>query len=673
MFIRTCPVTPDTRRLNLTFESNGVKAKDDYNWLETDNDNREVWLSDQTARTDCRLDSYPKHAEIKARLLELLEPEKAGGTDKGYVSKRVPCDGFEVQYIREPNQRDFRIIRFADEADQKGQVVQDPNTWPDGETLAWSQASPDRRYLAFAKRLNGKDEGEMAILDLKEQKTVLELKDIRTTQHAQWSEDGQKLYFRGPSSKDSGLSVFDGKTQSVTRISENTVSHYGEIAEHEGGVLFTSRGQKYGEEALRFIDPSGAEQKLSLPDGEMSFTQSGKNVFILTDGEAPNGKVLRADLEALSEGQPGVSEMIPNEPGRVIKKVARHGETLAVNYDLNGSPGVAFYDSEGEKLQDLRSEIPGAFSVLNVKDGWAELHWTSLIEKGVRKKLNLETGDVELIKKTEVPGFNSDDYTVERKWYKSEDGTSVPMTIAHKKGLKLDGQNPTHIYVYGGFNNSVYTGYQDTIVPFLEEGGVYAIAHVRGGNELGREWHEQAMGVNRHRVYEDVAGAAKFLSQEGYSSSDTLSIGGGSNGGLVTGVAVTRNPELFDAAVGDVGLYDMFRFEDLGGQYWKEEYGSISNSEEARSLMSWSPYHNVTEGKDYPAVLITTGKNDDRVNPAHSYKFAARMQDVESSEHPVYLRVDEHLGHGAGATPEEKADRYADQWAFLLSELTDGD
>lgn len=625
------------------------------------------------ARTDCHLDSYPKHKEIKARLLELLEPEKAKGTDKGYVSKRVPSDGFELQYIREPGQREFRIVRFASEADQQGRVVFDPNTWPDGETLAWSQPSPNRRYLAFAKRVDGKDTGEMAVLDLKEQKTVLDLDSIRTTQHARWNEDSTKLYFRGPSSGRLGLSVFDSERREVSRISKHTLGHYGEMVEHGGGVLFTSNGEKYGEETLRFVTPGGDERKLELPEGEMSFTQSGKNVFILTDGEAPNGQVLKADLELLSQGQPGIRSMIPNEPGRVIKKVARHGDTLAVNYDYNGSPGVAFYDSQGEQLRDFRSEVPGAFTVTGVKDGWADLHWTSLIEKGVQKRLNLETGEVETVKISEVPGFNSDDYTVERKWYKSEDGTSVPMTIAHKKGLELNGQNPTHIYVYGGFNNSVYTGYQDTIVPFLEEGGVYAIAHVRGGNELGREWHEQAKGVNRHKVYEDVAGAAKFLSEAGYSSPDTLSVGGGSNGGLVTGVAVTRNPELFDAAVGDVGLYDMFRYESIGGQYWKEEYGSISNPEEGRSLMSWSPYHNVDEGKEYPAVLVTTGKNDDRVNPAHSYKFAARLQDAETADHPVYLRVDEHLGHGPGATPEEKADRYADQWAFLLSELTDGD
>ncbi len=673
MNIRACPVTPDTRRLDLTFESNGIKAKDDYNWLETDSESRQTWLRDQMTRTDCHLDSYPKHQQIKARLLELLEPEKAKGTDKGYVSKRVASDGFELQYLRDPDQRDYRIVRFTSEADQKGEVVFDPNTWPDGETLAWSQPSPNRRYLAFAKRINGKDTGEMTILDLKEQKTVLELDSIRTTQHARWNEGGTKLYFRGPSSKQRGLSVFDSESQDVSRISKNTMSHYGEMAEHEGGVLFTSTGKKYGEETLRFVNPAGGEQKLELPDGEMSFTQSGKNVFILTDGQAPNGQILKADLEALTQGQPGISSMIPNEPGRVIKKVALHGETLAVNYDYNGSPGVAFYDSEGRQLQDFRSKVPGAFTVTGVKDGSADLHWTSLIEKGVQKKLNLETGEVETVKESEVPGFDPDDYIVERKWYKSEDGTSVPMTVAHKKSLELNGQNPTHIYVYGGFNNSVYTGYQDTVVPFLEEGGVYAIAHVRGGNELGREWHEQAMGVNRHKVYEDVAGAAKFLSEEGYASSDTLSVGGGSNGGLVTGVAVTRNPELFDAAVGDVGLYDMFRYESIGGQYWKEEYGSISNPEEGRSLMSWSPYHNVDESKEYPAILITTGKNDDRVNPAHSYKFAARMQDAETADHPVYLRVDEHLGHGAGATPEEKADRYADQWSFLLSELTDGD
>jgi prolyl oligopeptidase len=673
MNIRPCLQKPDTPRQPMVREKHGISVPDDYAWLEVADEKREAWLKDQITRTDCHLDNFPKHGEIKARLLELLEPEKAAGKDKGYVGKRHDCDGFQLQWLRDPGQRSFKIVRFESESDTDGKTVFDPNSWPEGETVAWSNYSRDLRYLAFGKRLQGKDKGQMTILDLKEQKSVFEADGLRTSQHAVWSKNGAELYFRGPSDKEWGLSVFDTKSNKARTISEKSTGAYGEIAEFQGNVLFTTNGEKYGEESLRFIDTNGSERTLDLGEGEMSFTQSGQNVFILTDTDAPNGQVLRADLAELSAGRTGLSQVIPNEPGRVIKSVQLHDDILSVNYDYYGQPGVVFYDSEGELQQDLRSDVPGVFTVGSVKDGLATLNWSSLIEQSVTKKLNLETGVVEVVKRTEVPGFDPKDFTVERKWCISKDGTPVPMTIAHKKDLELDGQNPTHIYVYGGFNNSVYTGYKASAVPFLEAGGVYAIAHARGGNELGQEWHEQAMSLNRDRVYDDVAAAAKFLSQEGYATPETTSIEGGSNGGLVTGVAITRDSELFDAAVADVGLYDMFRYESLGGSSWSEEYGSVEDPMEAVNLLSWSPYHNVKEGKEYPAVMITTGKNDDRVNPVHSYKFAAQLQNVETTEHPVYLRVDENLGHGAGATPEETADRYADQWAFLLSELTDGD
>lgn len=667
MRISACPTTPSTPKTPHPSQIFGQEVKDDYRWLEADSPTRDEWLKSQMDRTDCRLDSYPRHQEIKGRLLDLF---RAG--NRAYEGPLQQAEGYSVQWYREEGSQHHKLAKFVEGEPQKT-IVFDPSSWPQGETLGWTSVSPDKKYLAYARVLNGMDSGRMEILDISSGEVVRTMEGANATQVPTWSQKDDKLYFSAGKGLPGFLS-YDVSEDKATQMSRHWLAPYGDVAEHDGTVLFTTNAPAYLQEEAILVKRDGTQLYTDIPTGRMDFAVNGSNLYIQTTAEAPNGQVLMVDMSRAEAEGVKHRILIPEVEGRRIAEIAAVEDGVAVSYTDKFMPGLTVYDLEGKVKHEVKFEQPGVLSNLRTDEaGDLKFTWASLVQPDITKKLDVETGEVTVLSESKLPGHNPDDYVVERKWYTSEDGTKVPLTLAHRKGLQLDGTNPGHIYVYGGFNSAVDPAFSSTRLPFLEAGGVYAIAHVRGGSELGEEWHDQATGLNRPKVYGDVASAARFLAEEGYTSSNHLAVEGASNGGLVAGVAVTRNPELFDAAISEVGLHDMARYEQLGGVYWNQEYGTIEREEEAKGLLSWSPYHNVKSGVRYPAVLVTTGKHDDRVNPAHSFKFAARLQEAESPERPVYLRVEENLGHGHSATDEQWADRYADQWAFLLSELRDDD
>lgn len=667
MRIQSCPITPPTLKMGVTDKIFDKEVRDDYRWLEKDQSARDEWLNDQVARTDCHLDAYPKHGAIKDRLLQAFKAQ-----NKAYKGTLQQGDGCRFQWSRDEGAQYDRLTRFPGSSD-KGDVIFDPGSWPKGETLGWSTTSPDKKFLAYGRVLNGMDVGQMEILDIATGEVVRKLEGTSSTLAPTWAGSDDKLYF-SPRKDSNGFASYDVSEGAVKNLAPNSLAPYGEIAEHNGNVLFTTFAEKAYDEKALFVDATGALSETEIPTGQMSFSSHGTNVFIQTTADAPQGKVLMLDMSQTSGGAPVPKVVIPEEKGRKIDSVTALDNAVAISYSKNALPGLAVYDLEGNLVRDIPLDGPGSLSyVRSDSEGNLKYTWSTLAQPGITKSVNIETGETKVVGEHKIPNFNPADFTVERAWYTSDDGTKVPMTLAHKKGVELNGENPAHIYVYGGFRSGVEPQFSVARIPFLEAGGVYAIAHVRGGDELGDEWHDQATGLNRTKVYDDVAGAAKYLAEAGYSSAAHTSLEGASNGGLVTGVAITRNPELFDAAIAEVGLYDMTRYEELGGESWNQEYGSIKDEKEANGLLSWSPYQNVKNNVDYPAVLVTTGRHDDRVDPSHSFKFAAKLQEAQTSDRPVYLRVEDSLGHGHGATDEQWADRYADQWAFLLSELTDTD
>lgn len=660
-----CPITPPTTKVPTKLEQSGQTFDDPYLALETESPEREQWIKDQTDRTRCHLDASPRREAIKQRLLEVLS-----SNDKEYKSVRLQGDGYELEWTKAKSQWNYVLNRI--EGDQQT-VVFDPNSWPKGESLGTMAGSPDNRYLAYSRVINGMDTGKLEILDLKSGELVKVIDGFRTSDTPIWSGKDDKVYFSLKEGQ-AGFLAYDLSDDKIAQKGDRRLAYDGEVVERNGSVLYTANSTTYGAESVIYVGPDGKQISPSIPEGTASFSTYGANVFVKTNGQAPDGRVFHVQMEPQADGQPKVAEVVPHIEGRNIGSVAALTDGVAVSFIENGMPGLAVYGLDGALKQQVTTPEPGVYSAMKAgTDGSLSFNWSTLGQPTVQKKLDVTTGAITETGETMIPGFHPDDYRVERKLYTSTDGTQVPISIAHRKDLKLDGSNPAHIYVYGGFGTAIAPSFSETRIPFLEAGGVYAIAHVRGGGELGEDWHDQATGLNREKVYDDVAEAAKFLTEEGYTSPEHLSIGGSSNGGLVSAVAVTRNPELFDAAVIGVGLTDMARFEQLGGSSWAQEYGSMKDPEQAKALLSWSPYHNVNPNGSYPAVLIHTGKTDDRVRPAHSYKFAARMQEVENGARPAFLRVDEGQGHGHGKGHEALANTYADQWAFLLDELTDDD
>lgn len=662
-----CPKTPRTAKTPRPEVIHGHKVEDDYRWLEWDTGKRDKWIDAQTERTDCHLDSYPRHQEIKDRLLTALKAQSTA-----YTGEMQQGDDYQLQWSRQSGEQ-FSTLRRFDEGSEQGQVLFNPNDWPKGETPGWATVSPDKRYLAYGRVIKGKDSGRMEIMDLQSGEVIRSMDGQDAQDPPTWAAKDDKLYFAPHLQR--GVFSLDISDAEAKMIAHQSFAPYGDMAEHNGSLLFTASAPTYLDEEAFYVGQDGITSKSDLPSGRMDFARDGSNVFVSTTADAPNGKVMLVDMNQAKGGEAPESRLLVAESeSRAITGITALKDSVAVSYTEKAMPGLAIYNLDGEVVRELSFDEPGTLTAVKADEsGNLRFSWSSLIQPPTKKKLDIETGEISTISEQTIPEFNPENFKTERRWYKSADGIEVPITLAFHKDTEMNGENPAHIYVYGGFSTAINPSFSVTRLPFLEAGGVYAIAHVRGGAELGEEWHSQAMGLNRTKVYDDVAGAAKFLADEGYTSSDHLSIEGASNGGLVAGVAATRDPSLFDAVISEVGLHDMARYEQMGGKYWNQEYGSIKNEAEAEGLLSWSPYHNVKEGVDYPAVMVTTGKNDDRVDPAHSFKFAAKMQEVETVDSPVYLRVNGNLGHGHGATNEQWADRYADQWAFLLSELTDVD
>jgi prolyl oligopeptidase len=332
---------------------------------------------------------------------------------------------------------------------------------------------------------------------------------------------------------------------------------------------------------------------------------------------------------------------------------------------------VHIYATDGEQLGSV--DLPGIGSASGfggkANDPETFFRYESFDTPDTVNRLDVVTGEVEVFKRAEVD-FDSDDYVVEQVFYESKDGTRVPMFISHHKDVKPDGSRPTMLYGYGGFNISQTPSFSITRLAWMEMGGIYAVANIRGGGEYGEEWHKAGTRLDKQNVFDDFIAAAEYLIAENYTSSDKLAIFGGSNGGLLVGAVTNQRPELFGAAIPAVGVMDMLRFHQFtAGRYWVDDYGSADDAEEFKALHAYSPYHNLKAGTNYPAVLVTTADTDDRVVPGHSFKYAAAIQAAQGGNAPVLIRIETRAGHGRGIPTAKLIQSYADRWAFLVRNL----
>lgn len=671
---------PPTAKEAVVDDYFGVEVADPYRWLEVDTAAKvEAWVDAQNEVTFDYLHHIPFRSSIRERSEELYN----------YTKYSVPRQvGDQLIYYKNDGLQNQPVIYIMDQGDNpaNADVLLDPNKWSESGTSAISLigASKNQRYMAFLVQEAGSDWGTIRVLDLEKGEVLNDQLDWVKFSGAAWHGDGF-FYSRYPAPEDGMELSNENSFHSVyyhhighDQSEDELIYRDDEAPKMYHNVSVTEDG-KY----LILEKASGTDgfetwfKALNRPDADFQslftgFTNKNNVIdhrdgyfYVLTDVEALNYRLVRvpADHAEVSNWE----DVVP-EQDYLMESVQSTGGKLFVNYLKNATNQVFIYDFEGNEEREI--DLPGTGSVGGFggkKDSKTVYYsYTSFIYPTTIFKYDIESGSSEVMFESDLD-FNPEDYVEKQVWYPSKDGTKVSMFIVHKKDVELNGQNPTLLYGYGGFNISLGPSFSSSRLVLLEKGGVYAMPNLRGGGEYGEEWHQQGMLEKKQNVFDDFIAAAEYLIEKGYTNSEKLAISGRSNGGLLVGACMTQRPDLFQVAFPGVGVLDMLRFHKFTiGWGWVPEYGSSDDPEQFKFLYAYSPYHNLKEETAYPATLVTTADHDDRVVPAHSFKFAARLQEVQSGPAPVLIRIDKDAGHGAGKPTSKILDEQADVWSFFF-------
>jgi prolyl oligopeptidase len=675
---------PDTKKLDLVEELHGVKVADPYRWLEDDHAaDTKAWVEAQNQVTFAYLDRIPERTRLKARLTKLWNyeryglPYREGG--RYFFSKN---DGLQNQSV-------LYTLRSLEEPPR---VLLDPNTLsPDGTiSLAGYSIAEDGRHMAYGLSIAGSDWTEWRVRDIESGRDLGDhIKWVKSS-GAAWTKDGQGFYY-SRYDEPAGTNVLKGVNYfhklyfhklGAPQSEDELVYHRPDQKEwgFAGGV--TDDGRYLTIHVWHGTDTRNRffYKDLTAPDGKVvellndfdadySFIDNVGTVFYFrTDLNAPRGRVIAIDLA--QPARANWREVIPQSADR-LDGVSLVNDQLVCDYLKDARTEVKIYDREGRFVRAV--ELPGIGSAGGFggkrTDTETFYSFTGYTTPATIYRYDLRSGNSTLFRQPKVD-FNSSGYETKQIFFRSKDGTRVPMFITHRKGLKLDGNNPTLLYGYGGFDISLTPGFSPAVAVWLELGGVYAVPNLRGGGEYGKDWHQAGIKLKKQNVFDDFIAAAEWLIANRHTSRDKLAISGGSNGGLLVGACMTQRPELFRAALPAVGVMDMLRFHKFTrGWAWTSDYGSPDNADEFRALLAYSPYQNLKPGTAYPATLVTTADHDDRVVPAHSFKFAARLQETHRGPHPVLIRIETKAGHGAGKPTTKIIEEAADKWGFLVREL----
>ncbi|TVQ67365.1 MAG: S9 family peptidase [Balneolaceae bacterium] len=665
---------PETRKGDVTDLYFGTEVADPYRWLEDDlSEETAEWVRQQNEVTFGFLDQIPFRDQIRERLTEQWNYER--------VSSPVKHGDYYYFYRNDGLQNHSVLFRRAS-AEAEPEIFLDPNTFSeDGTTsLAGVSFTKDGSLAAYAISEGGSDWRKIIVIDTESFEEVGDtLVDVKFSGISWYKNEGffyssyeqpdgsqlsamtdqHKLYFHriGTPQREDQL-VFGG---------EKTPRRYigGGITEDESLLVISAAVSTTGNEL--YIMVPGSEDIVTVVDNfdhnhSLIDTHNGY-LYIYTNLDAPNYRLVRTPA---TTPQPEYWVDVIPETGNVLS-VSRGGGSLFANYLVDVQTEIHQFDYDGNLIRQV--ELPaigtaGGFSARK-EDSSLFYTFTSFTYPSTIFEYSIETGE-SLLYWNPAIDFNPDDYVTEQVFYESKDGTRIPMFITYKKGLEMDGSNPTYLYAYGGFNVSLRPSFSIARLIWLENGGIYAQPNIRGGGEYGREWHLAGTKLNRQNVFDDFIAAAEYLIDSGYTSSEKLAISGGSNGGLLVGAVMNQRPELFSVAFPAVGVLDMLRYHTFtAGAGWAFDYGTSEESEEMfRYLKGYSPVHNVREGTVYPSTMITTADHDDRVVPAHSFKFAAELQSKHAGENPVLIRVETRAGHGAGRTTESVISEWTDKYAF---------
>ncbi len=676
---------PNTFRDNSVIDDyHGTQVADPYRWLEDDNsEETKAWVTEQNTVTFDYLDQIPFRDSLKQRIEKLWNYERFG----------IPFqEGDYYYYFRNNGLQNQSVLYRVDALDKEdGELVLDPNKFSEDGTssLGGMSFSDSGQFLAYQVSEGGSDWRTVKVRDVISGDMLEDQLEWIKFSGLSWEGDGF-YYSRYPepsadgelSAKNEYHSVYYhklGQEQSADELifvdKENPQRNAFAVTSSDEKflILSTSESTSGNELYIKALDTEDALQKVVEGfDHDYNFIGNEGNVlYFLSNADAPKMQLLSINYNELKAGNTAFDIVIPQGVD-VLRSVTLVGGKFFALYMHNASSKISAFDLEGNDLGDV--ELPGIGTSSRVvgkkKDKIGFISFSSFTEPGKIYSLDTENLSLEVFRSPEVD-FNSSEYVTVQKWYKSKDGTSVPMFITHKKGLELDGNNPTLLYGYGGFDIPITPGFSLTRIPIVEAGGIYAVANIRGGGEFGSEWHKAGTQDQKQNVFDDFIAAAEYLIDSGYTNNTKLAIEGRSNGGLLVGACMTQRPDLYQVAFPGVGVLDMLRYHQFTiGWAWATDYGRSDNPEAFDYLIKYSPLHNV-KPNNYPSTMVTTADHDDRVVPAHSFKYISELQHQHTGDNPVLIRIDVSAGHGAGMPTDMRIQQAADMLAFMFWEMKD--
>ena len=675
------PVFPKS---DVVDDYHGTPVADPWRWLEDPNSEQtQNWVKAQNDVTMPFLSSLPGRKSIINRLTELWDfprygsPSRAGENYFYYLN-----DGLQNQ----------SILYKQSSLDVDAAVLIDPNTFSEDGTVALSSVaiSENANYVAYAKSVGGSDWREFFVRDVNTGEDLSDHIEWVKFSGVSWDKTEEGFYYsRFPQPTPEEFLTAPNRNMKLyyhklgTSQAEDILIYerpdqpdwglYGQVTD-DGNYLLINISQGTDQRNRVYVKNltranSQVTPLLDAFDASYSFIDNnGSTFYFRTNNEAPKYRVIAVDVR---RPQPSNWSTVIAEGESVLTGITVVSNRMVASYLTDARSELLIYGFDGTFEREIELPTVGSAGGLNGRKQDNELFYSfaSFTYPSTIFRYDFTTNESVVFRASEID-FNPDDYETRQVFYDSKDGTKVPMFITHKKGLELDGSNPTYLYGYGGFNISMTPGFSVGNIVWLEQGGIYAVANLRGGGEYGREWHLSGTKERKQNVFDDFIAAAEYLIEDGYTSPDKLSIGGGSNGGLLVAAAILQRPDLFGAALPAVGVLDMLRYHQFTiGWAWASDYGTSEDPEGFEYLYAYSPLHNVKEGVEYPSTLITTADRDDRVVPAHSFKFAAELQEKHGGSNPVLIRIETDAGHGAGKPTSKIIEELADRWAFLASEL----
>lgn len=675
---------PQSRRAEVKEEIHGREIADPYRWLEEiDSEETKKWIEKQNALTEDFIEDIPFREEIKEKLEEIWNYDRYGV----YIKK-----GGNFFFTKREAGEDQKVLYWSESPNGEPRVLLDPNELSEDGTVALTgfSVSPDGKYLAYGLSSAGSDWQTWFVKEVESGRDLDEKLEWVKFSEPAWKgesegffysryeepEEGkeykeknrnQKFYYHSlgtPQEEDSLVYErpdnpewgFEGE---VTADGKYLVISVWQGTERENGVFYKNLSEPEGE----------VVELLSDFDASYQFVGSDDEVFyFLTDLDAPRKKVIGIDI---TEPDPSRREEVLPPSSKVLESVDLFGDRFVAQYIEEASHRLSIFDKEGKPVEEVGLPERGTVELFEAERDAGEFFYgfSSFARPRSIRRYDLDSRENEVCKSPSLP-FDPEEFCTEQVFYSSKDGTEIPLFLCKKKDVAAEGGLPTFLYGYGGFNISLTPDFSALHLAWMGMGGLYAQANLRGGGEYGKDWHQAGRKENKQNVFDDFVAAGEWLIDNDYTPPDGLAVNGRSNGGLLIGAAMTRRPDLFEVCVPVVGVLDMLRFHEFTiGWAWVSDFGSPEDPEEFENLLSYSPLHNIEKGEEYPATLIVTGDHDDRVYPAHSFKYAARLQEAQGESAPVLLRVERKTGHGVGKPVSKQIEEKTDILTFIAGQL----